>query len=238
MRVLVLLLAFCASAFAQGFPFPGGHTAHGGGGSNPAFVSACSDYSGSGSVSCSITSGNHLVIWTMAADTTTGHACTVTGNTLVHDLTDASNVTIGAIANLWHVATISSTATVTIACAGSTPAIMAIQYSGGTGALDTASSGTNPSTANSSFATPVQPAAFTPSNANDILVDFYNDVTGSTETISQIDTNFTTENSCTTGASCFVGASGMRVVSATASYQGGFTVSGTAGWITVTAAYK
>ena len=32
MRVFVLLLAFCASALGQGFPFPGGHTAHGGGG--------------------------------------------------------------------------------------------------------------------------------------------------------------------------------------------------------------
>jgi hypothetical protein len=236
-KLLAIVLFFATACSAQEVIVALRNKASGGG-SNPAFVSACSDYTGAGSVSCSITASNHLVIWTMAADTTTGHACTVTGNTLVHDLTDASNVTIGAIANLWHVSSIASTATVTIACAGTTPAIMAIQYSGGTGALDTASSGTNPSTANSSFALPVEPAAFTPSTANDILVDFYNDVTGSTETILQLDTNFTTENSCTTGATCFVGAAGMQVVSATASYQGGFDVSGTAGWITATAAYK
>lgn len=241
--ILLSLLLICPNWWSvvcfQGGVKPGpGRAATGGGGSSPAYVSACTSFTGSGSVNCSVTAGNHLIVYTLANDRTTGHSCSDGSNTYVHDLTDSLGLTGDAlIQNLFHVKTLASTTTITVSCTGTTPIVAAIQYSGGTGDLDAAASGTNPS-ANAGNSIPVTVTALTPTTAATILVDFYGDLSGGTITLSQTDTNFTTRGSCLTGASCFVGATGTRVVASAASYSDGFTPSGTSGWTAVLAAYK
>src|SRR6185312_13767394 len=96
MRVFVLLLAFCASALGQGFPFPGGHTAHGGGGVSWAFSQvACSTNTGcpnpnllncgSSATTCTATfsaalsAGDTLIIPEFGPASTTPDSITVTG---------------------------------------------------------------------------------------------------------------------------------------------------------------
>jgi hypothetical protein len=234
--MIPVLAALILAQYVPTHAFP---ASGGGGGGSPTFVSAGSDFTGGGSLAISVTAGNRLVVWTVANDRTTGHTCSGGGNTYV---IDGANVlgtgSTAIVGNLMHVATVASTATITISCTGTTPLVAAIQYSGGTGALDTASSGTNPSSATGS-SSPLTPAAFTPTTAATILVDGYGDLGGGTVTLAQVDTNYTTQGSCLTGATCFIGAIGTRVVSSSASYSDGYSFTGSgSGSISINAAYK
>lgn len=210
-------------------------------GASPTFVQGVGNFTGGGTLSITVTAGNHLVVWTVANDRTTGHTCSNNGtaNTYVTDsaniLGAASNAIIG---NLAHVKTLAASATITITCTGTTPFVTAEEYSGGTGDLDTTSAGTSPSSSNSTTS-PSTPSAFTPTTAATILVNGFGSISGGTITLTQVDGSYTTRASCLTGASCFVGAIGSRVVGSAASYSDGWTWSGTdQGQIAVNAAYK
>lgn len=217
------------------------------GGSPPTFVNSGADFTGGGALNTGSwhpLAGNHLVVWSIADDRVTTHTCSdnATGgsNTYVADgsILLPTGTTVGRI---FHVKTISNSgaSSLTITCTGTTPAVMAVEYSGGTGDLDTTSAGTNPSsTSTDSSGSPQTPTAFTPTTAATILVDGYGSSTGSTITLSQVDGSFTTRQSCLTGATCFVGAIGTRVVASSASYSDGWTTSGASGQLAILAAYK
>lgn len=222
-------------------PGSGGLGAHGAGGSAPTFVQGVGDFTGGGTLAITVTAGNHLVVWTVANDTTTTHTCSNNGtaNTYVPDATQSGAAATNIVGRIMHVKTLAASATITITCTGTTPLVAAVEYSGGTGDLDTTASGTNPSTVAVNGSGAVTPAAFTPTTAATILVNGYSTLAGGTITLSQVDGSYTTRASCLTGASCFVGGIGTRVVASAASYTDGWTNNdGNSGKIGVNAAYK
>lgn len=210
--------------------------------SSPTYVNSASDFSGDGNVSLAVTAGNHLVVVTGANDTTTTHTCSNDGtaNTYAYDGAQAGAGSAAIVMRFAHVKTLAATATIAITCLGATPWVYAVQYSGGTGDLDTTSAGTNPSFAASASATsPLTPAAFTPTTAATILVDAYTGLTGGSAVLNQVDTNFTTRGTpCLDGSSCFVGSGGTRVVASSASYSDGWSGTLSNDQIAGVAAYK
>lgn len=194
---------------------------------------------GTGSVTLSVTAGNHLVYWTYANDTTTGHTCSDGGvNTYVPDIADV--VSGPNIGGMGHVHILASTTTLTISCTGTSAIVTVLQYSGGTGDLDTPATGSNPSSVSSTGASPYNPPAFTTTASNTILVDGYGDSDGVVVVIAQSDGLFTTDQSDNNGVADFIGAIGHRVVTSTGSYQGGYTITGgvSAAVVVITGAYK
>lgn len=215
--------------------------------SGPAYVNSAGDWSGDGTVDIATTTGNRLVVWTIANDGTTTHTCTDNAaggtNTYVPDGAVASGTSV--VGRMFHVASLKSTATITITCNGTTPAVGAVQYSGGTGALDTASAGGTGGNAiigvalNDAAAT-CSPGSFTPTTAATIMVDAFGSATGANVTaFVQTDSSYTTRSSCTNGGSCFVGEIGSRVVTSSASYADGLSWTGSVGdRVCMHAAYK
>lgn len=228
--------------------FPGpGMPAEAAGPSAPTYVNSAGDWSGDGTVDISVTSGNKLVVWTIANDGTTTHTCTDNAsggsNTYVPDGAIASGTVV--VGRMFHVASLKSTATITITCNGTTPAVSAVQYSGGTGALDTASAGGTGGNAiiyknDTNVVSVCAPGSFTPTTAATIMVDGFGSPTGSTLTgFTQTDGSYTTQTSCLNGSSCFVGAAGTRVVSSSASYSDGVSwTTAVSDVVCIHAAYK
>lgn len=213
------------------------------GGGAPTYVNSGSNWTGGNAMTLSVTTGNHLVVWTIANDRTTGHTCSDNAaggtNTYVPDVVDVTPATTNVIGNLFHVHSLKSTATITITCTGTGYAVAAVQYSGGTGDLDTTTAGTNPSTCVQIASSPCTPAAFTATTAATIHVDTLGCPTGVTATVSQVDSNFTTRQSCLTGASCFVGLIGTREVASSSSLSNGINNDRFGnGQVVVHAAYK
>lgn len=208
----------------------------GGSGSTPAYVSSGGDFSGSGSVTTtSVTAGNHLVIWTVAADTTTGHTCTATGNTIVNDVPNISTSGRSIIGNMMHIKSIASTGFLTVTCSGSTPLVAWLQYSGGIGDFDAASSLVDCA----ACASPFTPPALTTMSAADILVDGYANLDSAKGTITEADSAYTLDSSAVDGSSSFVGAIGHRIVGSAGSYSDGWTLTTyTADSAAVNSAYK
>jgi hypothetical protein len=209
----------------------------------PTYVSAGGDNNaGSGTLTISVTAGNHLVVWTYANDRTTNHTCSNNGtaNTYVDDgYVLATGAGINLVGHLFHIKSLAATASITITCTGTTPVVTAIQYSGGTGDLDSVSAGANPSFLSpADNATTVTPSALTPSIAAILLINGYASLSGVSVTMTQIDSNFTTRASSTNGATYFVGAIGSRVVTASASYSDGWTIVNPNDQVAVLAAYK
>lgn len=240
MKILTSIVFVATLALAQGGmgPGPGVKTYSGAGG--PAFVNGGGDYSGGGSLTTgwSPTNGNTLIVWTVANDTTTTHTCSDgegTGNTYTPDGAIASGLD-PIVGRIFHASNISGSGTYTITCTGTTPFVAVIEISGNR-SLATTSVGTNPSllTGNSTVLTP---SAFTPTAASTIQIDGYGSIAGGTLTISQVDSSFTTNSSCNTGASCFIGLMGYRAVSVSASYSNGINTTDTGHGVVVHAAYQ
>lgn len=221
-------------------PGPGG-IGSGGGGSPPTYVNGGGDFTGGGSLTTgwSPSNGNTLVVWSYANDSTTTHTCSDgegTGNTYIPDGVITNGTSI--VGRIFHAKNISGSGAYTITCTGTTPVVTAIEYSGGSGDLDTTSSGSNPSSTTGSCGT-CTPSAFTPTTAATILVDGFGSPTGATVTLVQVDTNYTIRASALDGTSQFVGAIGTRVVSSSASYSDGWTMAPVFGAeIAINAAYK
>ena len=230
-------------AGAQGFPSPGpGTFAYGGGGGGaPSLVNSGCQFTGATAytTSWSPVNGNTLIVWAVANSTTaltasdgegTGNTYTVDG-----DITGSGFTERG---RLFRAANISGSGAYTITIAsGTTPLICVLEITGNR-TLDTVSVGTNPTTAQGGSAGNMAPGSFTTTTANAILIDGFGSLTSNTATLSQTDGSFTTAASCLTGASCYVGAVGTRVVSATASYSDGWTATLNSDWVAVLAAYK
>ena len=235
--ILRFLMPMSASGQILG-PILYGNSA-GGGGGNPAFNSATSCTSGGTTCTTgTVTAGHALVV--LVGSNSTGATITVSDNhsdTFTQDGAGDDNG-IDFQAKAFHCFSVSTTATYTITIAGATtPTIYVLDVSN-ISALETVSVGANPSFAHGTSTTP-NPSAFTTSDNNVILVDFFADVTGGTTTIAQTDTNYTTQGTpCTNGGSCFVSAVGTRIVSATGSYSDGWTLGTGSSWTALHVAYK
>lgn len=235
MKTLIASLLFCSFAFSQGLGGKagfGGKAGIGGGAtvsSTPSFVNSttCTTGAAACTTGFSPANGDVLLVWAANDSTTTALTCSDaegTGNTYTRD-SDVSQTTL--VRGSWfHTGAISGSGTYVITCTGTGANffIGIIACHGCVGALASVGSGTNPSTASAGSGTTLSPASFTTLDANVILVDGFADVTGGTDVITQTDASFTTRGSCASGASCFVGAIGTRVVSAAATYSDGWTL--------------
>lgn len=212
---------------------------------NPSYVNSttCSTGAAACTTGFSPANGDVLLVWAANDSATTALTCSDgegTGNTYTRDSDTSQSTTIRG--SWFHTGTISGSGTYTVTCTGTGANffIGIIACNGCTGALASVSAGANPSTASANSGTTIAPASMTTSNANVILVDGFTDLGGGNITITQTDASFTTRGSCGTGGSCFLGAIGTRVVSSTAAYSDGFTltVGSLSGAVGAHAAYK
>lgn len=218
-------------------------------GSSPAVVDFASNFTGTGTLTypTSLTIGNSLIIFTAANDTTTTHTCSDSKGNSFPTSAGADLTIVGAggaaiTGKLYHIPiTVGGTGDV-ITCAGTTPTYAVWQLSGCAAnpcVLSATSAGTNASSATSTSAANMSPAAFTPSTAAVVLLDGFASATGNTITATQTDTNYSVDStSCLTGATCFVAGMGHRTVTVSASYSDGWTATNNTDWVAFNAAYK
>lgn len=252
-RFCLFLILSSALAFSQGMggsAGAGGKAGFGGGatvGAAPAYVNStiCTTGAAACTTSFSPTNGNRLYVFAANDSQTSAVACSDgegTGNTYTRDSDTLGNGGATIRGGWFHSSSLSGSGTYVITCTGTGVNFMigVIEASGTTGTLASVSAGTNPSTANPNTGTTNSPASFTTTDANVILVDGLADTGGATIVITQTDTSFTTRGNCSTGASCFVGAIGTRIVSATGTYSDGWTLTTGvfAGSVGAHAAYK
>lgn len=242
-RIITSLICLAIAATAQNAIFRAQNVAAGGPPpSGPTFVNGGADFTGGGTYTTSWTptNGNTLIVWTVAADTTTTHTCSDgegTGNTYTADGAFTPGADLAG--RIFHASNISGTGAYTITCNGATPLVSVIEISGNR-SLAPPSVGNNPSMNGNTSAGNITGLSVTPTTAATILIDGFASTTGSNLTSAvQVDSGFTTVTTCLTGTTCFVGGIGYRVVSSSGTYTDGWTITGSdPGWVGVLAAYQ
>ena len=208
-----------------------------------AYVNSGADFTGTSTTALNFTTGwtptagNTLFVWCWR-NSNASFTCADgegTGNSYVNDADITQVTTIRGI--LFRATNISGSGAYTITVSSGTAAPTALvvaEYSG----LDNVSPiDVTPVTRGSTTTNPDSALNITTTNANDLLVCGYGDLSSANNTFTA-GSGYTIRQSQGNGGSFFIGAYEDLIVSATGTYPNGFTYAGFQTYVEVQAAYK